>query len=254
MYTITLFFLILTGLVWAEPTMPLTLSWANSNTTEPLNAHQIETQPNTWQLEGLPFPGVVLWRPATAEIAYQHPTELSWLRLTPTDLPLPKVSPTLTRAANGKPWQTQPTRRWAVHTNSTDCGALFTIPPTQNVNASGLQSILALLHWLNIGETPSGCLSAYPNPAGLGLPTYWASPIGTLTLQNIGALSSDFVATPWPAITYPITPETRLRLLLSQLPVPDRARFIQSHTQYPLLTQIEKLSALLKARYGSPEL
>lgn len=247
------FFFILVSPVWALQNQPLTITWANASTAQPLEAHLISSDPTTWQIEGLPFPGVVLWRPQTQELAYQHPTELSWLRLTPADLPK-TTPPTLTRAEAGKPWQTQPTQRWAVNNGKISCGALLTIPAQLQLNVSGLQNIHALLHWLNIGETPTGCLAPYPNHATLGLPTHWGGPMGTLTLQNIGPLSADFVATPWPTTTYPITAEARLRMLLSQLPVPDRARFIQTHAQLPLLIQIEKLSTLLKSRYGNPAL
>lgn len=233
---------------------PLTITWSLEGNTEPLQAHEVAKSPQTWQLVGLPFPGTVLWRPKTQELAYQHPEDLSWLHLTPTDLPK-TPPPTLTPAAAGQPWQGAPTRRWAMQTGKKSCGALFVAKSLGNgLSVADIQSIHALLSWLNLGETPQGCTASFPDAPGLGLPTLWAGPMGQLALSNIGPLDTTLQAALWPTITYPATPEVRLRLLLSQLPIPERAHFLQTHSQYPLLDQIENLAKQLKTTYANPPL
>ncbi len=247
------FFLLSLGVMasaQAAPPHSTQIIWRIEGTTpannQPLMARSGFTSPTIWHIEGLPYPGTVLWRPSTQELAYQHPTEGSWLRATAAEM-VGNIPPTLTPAAASQPWQGAPTRRFAVTANGTVCGALFTAKSLGNgLNAADLQTIHALLQWLNSGRVPSGCAAAYPWQASLGLPTRWASPFGPVVLESITQTGPDAPLPVWPEATYPADAEARLRLLLVQLPLPARAAFLREYAVLPTEKQIETLSQALQ--------
>jgi hypothetical protein len=67
-------------------------------------------------------------------------------------------------------------------------------------------------------------------------------------LQHVGQDDSFLGAAlpEWPKITYPTDGETRLRMLLGQLPVPQRADFIKEHANLPLDAQLELLAGQIE--------
>lgn len=208
----------------------------------------------TYAVQGLPLPGDVLLRPALQQVAYRPPEEFGWLLLTSTTLPSPAVAATIMPGSPGVAWQGNPTRRWAAKVGQAPCGALFGAPALgaqTGLEAGALQTMLAGLYWLNAGQLPLGC-EGLRLEAGLssriGLPTRWATGFGTLVLQHVGQDDSLLGAAlpEWPSITYPTDGETRLRLLLGQLPVPQRTAFIKEHTALPLDAQINLLTGQIE--------
>jgi hypothetical protein len=242
-------------LLWAQP-MALRYqlgddSSAVANTLDivPLGGEGGDVAPKTYWMVGLPFPGDVLWRPATQQLAYRHPAESSWLLATPALLPPANTSSL--PGALGPAAQGQPTRRWVQQVAGHDCGPLFgsqTLGARYGLNIADFQALYRLLYWLNAAQLPPGCANAQTQPSSarqLGLPTRWASPMGMLVWQ--GAVMLPTVSNPpsWPRLTYPPTPEVQLRLLLAQLPVPLRADFIRENATLPLNQQVEKLAGML---------
>ncbi|MCA3244442.1 MAG: hypothetical protein INF43_03935 [Alphaproteobacteria bacterium] len=223
----------------------------------PLTLTHLSGTPATYQVNGLPFPGEVLWRPATqateAQLAYRHPAEGSWLLATPNQLPVSAVSTTSLPGAPGPASQGQATRRWAQSVGRKDCGVLFGAPSLgrqYGLNLADFQHLYRLLYWLNAAQLPTDCANAQTLPATapqVGLPTRWASPLGLLLLQEIRLPGESPTAMAWPKVTYPVTPEVQLRLLLAQLSVPARAEFLQQFATLPLALQVERLAAILAA-------
>lgn len=107
----------LTGNLWATPLVVSYQLETTAPAAEELDNSITFTQsgasPLTYQVQGLPYPGEILWRPALQELAYRHPAEGSWLRVKVSDLPA--SPPTLAApAAPWQPWQGNPTRRWTL--------------------------------------------------------------------------------------------------------------------------------------------
>lgn len=219
-------------------------------------AEAAPNSPSTFQVAGLPFPGDVLWQPGTQQLAYRHPAEGSWLLATPALLPQAVVSTTSQPRAAGPAFQGQPTQRWVQQVGQdnslTDCGVLFgsaSLGAQQGLNIGDMQAIYRLLYWLNAGMVPpTRCGNAQTLAATapqIGLPTRWASPLGEMVFQGVMVPDDDAAPLSWPKLTYPITEEVRLRLLLVQLPVPARALFIKDYATLPLSAQVAKLAEIL---------
>lgn len=91
-----------------------------------------------------------------------------------------------------------------------------------------------------------------PLPASqqAGLPVRWASPLGMLVLTRVEAPTDTPPPLAWPSLISPLEPEARLRLLLVQLPVPERAAFLREKQAYSLVQQIDYLAKKLAASYA----
>ena len=216
---------------------------------------QLPGKPLTYAVRGLPFPGEVLWRPETAEMAYQHPADYSWLNMGPSSLPKPAVAAEAAPSAPFTPWQSYPTRRWTVSVGATECKGVVTSPNLglkTALTVAGMQDLFSRLFWLNAGKLPEGCDDARLSPetgAAMGTPTRWQLPFGTLVLQHVGIEATlnpaDLPA--WPKLAYPVAADARLRLLLAQLAVADRADFLKAHASLPMDAQIQALAKQLQA-------
>ncbi len=239
---------------WAEQAV---LTYAVEGHATPLTFTTLKGTPRTFAVQGLPFPGEVLWRPDTDQLAYRHPAEGSWLLATPALLQPSAVSTSTLPRAAGPNFQGAPTQRWAQNRGSTNCGVLFgsaTLGQQQGLNVGDFQQLYRLLYWLNTGETPQGCgnaISLAATAPQVGLPTRWDSPLGRILFQGVALAPENLTPATWPNFTFPVTPEVRLRLLLVQLPVPARAAFMQATATLPLLGQIEKLTQILNKMAAS---
>jgi hypothetical protein len=234
---------------WAEHAV---LTYAVEGHDTPLSFTHLATNLRTFAVRGLPFPGEVLWRPQTQELAYRHPAEGSWLLATPALLPQTAVSTTSQPRAAGPAFQGQPTQRWVQQVGAADCRVLFgsaALGRQKGLTIGDFQHIYRLLYWLNAGQVP-------PTPCGnaqtlaatapqIGLPTRWASPLGMLVFQGVMVPPDEDMPPAWPRQTYPVTEDVRFRLLLVQLPVPVRAKFIQENATLPLAAQVAKLAEIL---------
>lgn len=252
-------------LLWLLLLFPLTamaehamLVYQREGDQPPLTLTHVGKAPTTYQVNGLPFPGEILWRPGTQatepQLAYRHPAEGSWLLASPALLPKSQISTTSLPGAPGPANQGQATRRWAQSVGGKDCGVLFGSPSLAQqygLTLADFQHLYRLLYWLNAAQLPGSCANAQTLPATapqIGLPTRWASPLGLLLLQEVRLPAESPVPLTWPRVTHPVTPEVQLRLLLVQLPVPARAAFIQAYATLPMALQVEKLATLLAAQ------
>ncbi len=236
----------------ANSASPLQLTYqAASLPSGAVSFQRLTETPLTYAVTGLPFPGEILWRPTTTELAYRHPVEVSWLLMDATMLPA-TISTSLAGRAAGPIMQGAPSRRWQLRANSHDCGVLFgsaQLGQRYGVTVRDLQIIHQLLYWANTSEAPSGCnapLLPTEAAARVGLPTRWQSPWGLLVLSTIEASQSPSLPA-WPTHSQPLDLNARLRLLLIQLPVPARAEFLRAARNLPLAAQVATLARSLSA-------
>jgi hypothetical protein len=222
----------------------------------------------TYVVENLPFPGVVLYRPQTDEIAYQHPEEVSWLLIKPAEI---TPRPALAQALPGAPWQPwagQETRIWnfststpGVDTVTQKCPVMYASAPLgrqTELDIARLQGLFATLYWLNAGILPADCTTTgWDAVVGLqvGLPIRWHGVVGAMVLhkaEKTAALDPVYADLAWPTVTNPLDDEARLRLLLVQFSPTQRAAFIQKHGQLPIVRQIELLAEELVHEEAMP--
>lgn len=212
----------------------------------------------TVQVDGLPTPGLVLYRPKDATVYYQHPDWPRWLvvgteQLATYALPLKAVP-----GEGWTPWQGQPTRRWQLEVSQTipqgdmamACGSWFGsnhAAAVAGVNAGDFWRVLSAIQLINAGQAALPCDRAMPDVAAadrMGLPVRWqGGSAGTWVLTELVRVPVARISVP--SDVEPLTDNVRLALLQSQLGVDERKDFIRVHGTLPVTRQLEEVEKVL---------
>lgn len=208
----------------------------------------------TVQIDGLPTPGLVLYRPKEGVVYYQHPDWPRWLvvgqeQLAGYVLPMDSVP-----GAGWTPWQEQPTRRWQMNVTQGDmamgCGSWFGsnhAAAVAGMGAGDFMRVLAAIQLINAGQAALPCDRAMPDFATadrMGLPVRWqGGSAGTWVLQELVRVPVLDVAVP--TDVEPVTDKVRLALLQAQLGVDERKDFMKVHGTLPVARQLEEVEKVL---------
>lgn len=201
------------------------------------------------QVDGLPYPGLVLYTPATGVVYYQHPDETGWLAITPSDTNGYTVSATTVAGAAWQPYLDSPTRRWEVKGAQMPCDNWFTSQKAGSVaglTAADLWRVFSSLQWLQAGSAAPVCdkLSVDATQAAqIGLPLYFNGPGGLWQLTEL--TQADIAPIALPATPQPVTDEARLRVLLHQFGPEDKEALLKDIGQLPLARQLEEIQKRL---------
>lgn len=199
----------------------------------------------TYQFDGLPYPGTVLYKPDTGMMYYQHPEEPEWHTVTRSMLAGILAEAKAQPGPAWQPWQGMATMRWNVTADKTACTPIFgsTQAATMaGLNAGDLLDILTELQWLNGGEIPNPCeRPAVTTEAArkIGLPVLFTGPNGPWQLQAV--VREDVPAIEVPRNADPITDETRLNLLLVQFSPNERVMLLKQFGNLPVARQVEAI-------------
>ena len=205
----------------------------------------------TYQIDGLPYPGNVLYQPSTGTIYYQHPEDPVWHTVTPQMLQANMVlTPASASAGNAwQPWQGQPTKRWNISIGGTQCQPLFTSQGAEQqmgLTVNDFARILGALEWLSSGTAPSGCeapLFTQQQAVQMGAPVWLGTANGPWQLQTV--TQEDIPAIQLPTNATPVDNDIRLRLLLVQFSPNERAELLKKFGDYPVAEQIEAIGKFL---------
>jgi hypothetical protein len=213
----------------------------------------------TLLLDGLPYPGTVLYQLDTGTLYYQPTESPEWMSVSSADIQklLNKAKATPGPAWN--PWPAtdspQPTQRWDVETQATENADPVRCVPVfgstyaarmSGVNVMDLTRILAALEWLNAGALSNPCDAANLTPDAttkVGLPVVMTGPNGTWRLQNV--VRDDVQPIELPKFAMPVDDTARLNLLLTQFAPEERATFLKANANLPVARQIELMSQQL---------
>ena len=209
----------------------------------------------TVQVDGLPMPGVVLYRPAEGTVYYQHPLWPRWLRIGPDELAAYALPLNTTPGAAWTPWQGQPTRRWAMAVGDSDegtmgCGDWFAshhAAAVMGLNAADFLRVITALNFVNAGTAALPCDHAVPDvarAAQLGLPVRWqGGTSGTWTLESMARVPMS--ALTLPTDVEPLTARVKLSLMMAQLGDDERKDFVRVNGKLPVASQLEVMEGLL---------
>lgn len=203
----------------------------------------------TVQVDGLPFPGLILYRPDTRVVYYQQPESIGWLSITP-DMTAGYGSPAVAVAgAAWQPYMDAPTQRWEMKTAQMTCDNWFASAKAGQVaglTGSDIQRVLITLQWLLNGKPGVACDRLMPDDATsarIGLPLYFSAMGGRwrLTAMEQG---------PVPTITLPESPrpaddDARLNILLKQWDSANRKKLLKDIADLPLAKQLEAVQRAL---------
>ena len=203
----------------------------------------------TVQLDGLPYPGLVIYRPDTRVVYYQHPDEPAWLAIKPDDVRGYGVSATLVAGAAWQPYMDAPTQRWVVKAAQMECDNWFASAKAGAVaglNAADLTYVLTALQWLHAGVAAVPCerlnVTAQQG-AQVGLPLYFTGPNGRWQLTDLSQGAVEPIVLP--AAPQPADDAARLRILLYQFSPEDRQGIIKQVGKLPLSQQLQEIQKML---------
>ena len=257
---------------WAEPPAPAvagtTVTYALGEGDEQSTVTLMALGEGLYVVEGLPVPGTVLFKPATAEIAYQHPSEVGWLLASAADITPPPPPAQAVPGAPWQPWGGMATRRWDVRIpqaaadgTTQKCPSVFAsagLGAQTGVSVGALQGVFNTLVWLNAGVLPAECMASWwPETvsAQAGLPVRWHSVVGALVLKSaerVAEVPAEYAGLAWPAQAMHVDAEARVRLLLVQFAPEQRAAFVREHGRLPTQRQIDLLAEMLAAEASMP--
>lgn len=209
----------------------------------------------TVQIDGLPYPGLVLYVPATQTLYYQHPDDPQWIKIGEDQLDAATVPVKLQKGGASAPWQGQDVTAWRLHAGANaqeDMFASVGLARQLGLTAHHLLQVVGMMEWLTAGsagapENRMGLTTA--QGVDVGLPTRWNTPNGLLTLT---ALNRAPVATiTVPTATQPLTDQLRLTLLLSQFGPDERKAFMTAHAGLPVAVQLDQLQGALQGEYDA---
>jgi hypothetical protein len=209
----------------------------------------------TVQVEGLPYPGLVLYRPDTGVVYYQHPDLPAWLAVAPDTVQT--VSATLIRGAAWQPWQGQPTTAYQTKAGPNDCGPLYASPDAaaqSGLTLTDIWRVLSALAWLNAGSASPPCdrlMVTRPEKGdAVGLPVRFEGPNGTWQLTEL--VRAGVAHIELPAAAEPADDATRLNLLLRQFTPDERQGFIRQYGTLPVARQLDLLEKALANSSAEP--
>lgn len=203
----------------------------------------------TVQVDGLPYPGLVLYVPATGVVYYQHPEEVHWLAITPSDTEV-YANPAVLVA--GKPWQPYldaPTQRWEVKVAQMQCDNWFTsakAAAVSGLNVGDMWRVFTSLQWLQAGSAAPLCERLAVDAkasASVGLPLYFNAPGGLWQLTEL--TQAEVANIPLPSTPQPVDDDVRLRVLMHQFSPDDRAAVMKDISNLPVARQIEQVQKML---------
>jgi len=200
----------------------------------------------TYQVEGLPYPGNVLYRADTGTVYYQHPEDPVWHTVTPAMLQTVLTPVSASPGKAWQPWQGQPTQRWNLGDN---CSPIFTSQGAarqMGLTVADFSRIVGTLEWLNSGTNPPACESpAYTaqQAARMGAPVWLSAANGPWQLKSVTRQVVPLITIP--ANATPVDADIRLRLLLVQFSPNERAEILKKFGDYPVEEQVEAVSRML---------
>ncbi|HEX2859703.1 MAG TPA: hypothetical protein VHP58_05860 [Alphaproteobacteria bacterium] len=205
----------------------------------------------TIQVDGLPYPGLVLYRPSNGVVYYQHPDIPKWISV-PTGTAV-GVSATLAKGAAWEKWQDQPSYRYDLKVTDNgvqeDCGPLYASPGAgvqAGLNVADIWRILTAVAWLNAGKAAPACDRLVAEPAhgqAAGLPIHFNGPNGEWQLKELartGVAKIDL-----PPAAEPVDEQARLDLMLRQFGPDERKKFLTQYSSLPLGQQVKLLEDAL---------
>lgn len=202
----------------------------------------------TVMFDGLPYPGDVLYQPATGTLFYHHPEEAEWISVPPAALEALYVSSTVTGGGKWQPWQGNTTQQWDVKSGTTVCDQWYAstaLAQQTGLNVADVLRVLVGVQWLNGGTVPDACEKiriTAADAAKVGLPVLFTGPNGRWQLQEVVKEPVEKIALPKAA---PVDDETRLRLLLVQFSPEERSAMLTQFAGKTTQEQIEAISDLL---------
>jgi hypothetical protein len=202
----------------------------------------------TYQFDGLPYPGVVLYQPKSGIMYYQHPEDPAWHTVTAPML-ADVVSPATVKAGPAwQPWQGQPTLRWDVTVEKTACAPMFAsqgVAAQGGLNVADFAEVLTALQWLNGGVSHPCEKAFFPADAAakVGMPVQFSGPNGPWQLQEV--VQAEVEPIEVPAVSTPVDDDTRLNLLLVQFSPNERVNLLKKFGNLPVGQQVEAISKLL---------
>jgi hypothetical protein len=199
----------------------------------------------TVQVDGLPYPGLVLYRPSSGVVYYQHPDVPQWISVAPNAPEV--VSATLTKGPAWQNWPAQPTGqpsfRYAIKVpQGDDCGPLYASPGAgvqAGLNTADIWRILTAVSWLNSGKAAPACERlAIESARGqvTGLPLHFNGPNGEWQLKELARTGIAKIDLPVDA--QPVDEATRLGILLRQFGPDERKNFVSNYSALPTSQQI----------------
>lgn len=243
----------------AQQTAPLVMPIA----TEGLRmAFDVDGMPVNWQMDaagtvqvdGLAYPGLILYVPATGVVYYQHPDEAEWLTVTPAMLEGYAYPTVLVEGAPWQPYLDAPTQRWEVKAAQMTCDNWFTSAKAGAVSgltARDIWMVFNALQWLHAGNAAGVCerLEVAPAVAAkVGLPMYFSGPSGRWQLTQLGRV--ELPAIPLPTNPVPVDDAVRLRLLMHQFGPEERADILKEIGTLPVAQQLQRVQNLLTNGLG----
>lgn len=204
----------------------------------------------TYQWDGLPYPGTVLYQPQNGVIYYQHPEDPAWHTITPAMLQGVVATAKPTNGPAWQAWQGQPTLRWNIAADAaTSCQPVFASQPAAQMaglTVADLYHVLTALQWLNAGAIPNPCERLFFAPADaarIGLPVLFTGPNGAWQLSEVVRTSASTIDLPRNAT--PVDDDVRLRLLLVQFSPTERVELLKKYGELPISQQVQAISLLL---------
>lgn len=209
----------------------------------------------TVQFDGLPYPGLVLYRPQTGVVYYQQNDDPVWLTVPPGALATVVRPAKVVAGPAWQPWPAvgspQPTKRFDVKvTDETDekvtCAPVFGstyAARMAGMDIADLQRVLATLEWMHGGRITAPCDAADYAPddvKAMGLPVIFAGPNGEWKLDDIVQADVPYIALP--TAPQPFDERAHLTLLLSQFGPEEREAFLKQYGELPLAQQLDMVS------------
>lgn len=208
----------------------------------------------TVQLDGLPYPGLVLYNTATKTVYYQSPDLPDWIVVNADALSRYTISATVVAGAAWQPFMDSTTKRWAVKVPGADgkpqeCDQWFASlkgAVMAGFNVGDLNRIVAALQWITAGSAAAACDRVAVDETqaqAIGLPIYFNGPNGKWHLSELVAARVPTIALP--TNVTPLDDNLRLQLLMGQLGPDEKADFIKANGNLPVAKQVEAIEHML---------
>jgi hypothetical protein len=206
----------------------------------------------TIQVDGLPYPGLVLYRPQTGMVYYQYPEIPQWFAVPPGRAEA--VSATTLKGPAWQKWPAQPdgqpSYRYAIKVpGGEDCGPLYASPGAgvqAGLSVADIWRILTTVAWINAGTAAPACdRLAIDNARGqlTGLPLHFNGPNGEWQLKELARTGIARIDLPVDA--QPLDEASRLDILLRQFGPDERKNFLQNYGNLPIGQQINLVERAL---------
>lgn len=223
----------------------------------------VDGAPVTWQMDahgvvqvdGLPYPGLVLYVPASGVVYYQHPDEAEWLAVAPSMLDGYAYPTVLVDGGKWQPYLDAPTRRWEVKAAQLSCDNWFASAKAGAVTgltAADVWRVFNAMQWLTAGDAAPVCerLAVAPEMAArVGLPLYFAGPAGRWQLTELGRVHVEEIA--MPTNPQPVDDVVRLRLLMHQFGPEERRDMLREVDGLPVAQQLKRIQQMLLEQAGA---